>query len=125
MIHLDTSFLIRAGARDTVEGRRLRTWIGKHERLALSAVVWAEYVCGPIESDAVEAAAELFGEPEPLTGIVATLAAELFDRSGRRRGTLADCMIAATAMHAGAVLATSNRADFERFTAFGLALASS
>ena len=53
----------------------------------------------------------------------ASLAARMFNSTGRRRGTLADCMIAATAMRADAALATSNREDFTCFVAQGLRLA--
>ncbi len=37
---------------------------------------------------------------------------------------MVDCMIASTAMVAGAALATANRADFERLVPLGLRLAS-
>lgn len=123
MIHLDTSFLIRAGVGEALESHRLRAWKERNEQIRISAVAWAEFACGPISHDALEATAELFGKPEPLTGYDATLAAQLFHATGRRRASLPDCMIAASAIHAGASLATSNRKDFERFTALGLSLA--
>lgn len=122
MIHLDTSFLIRAGAHGTPEARWLRKWLRAGEQVRISSVVWAEYLCGPVTTTAMEDAAELFGEPVPFGAAEATLAAQLFNSSGRRRGTLADCMIAAIALGAGAVLATSNARDFERFVAAGLRL---
>lgn len=123
MIHLDTSFFIRALLRDTVESRRLRAWVSQHEGVRISAIAWAEFVCGPVSSSEVEDAAELLGEPVPLTGIDASVAARLFNDGGRRRGSLADCMIAATAMNAGALLATSDRDGFEKFLPLGLSLA--
>lgn len=49
-------------------------------------------------------------------------AARLFNATGRRRGSFQDCLVAATAMVAGAELATSDRADFRRFSAEGLKL---
>jgi len=49
------------------------------------AVAWAEFVCGPVPPSAIEDAAELLGEPVPLGGIEASVAARLFNESGRRR----------------------------------------
>jgi hypothetical protein len=41
VIHLDTSFLIRALVRDSPEDERLRAWLGAGKPLAMSAVAWA------------------------------------------------------------------------------------
>lgn len=125
MLHLDTSFLIRALQRETVEAQRLRHWLVRRRAIGVSAMTWAEFLCGPLTVGQVQDAGELLGEPAPITGFEATLAAELFNATGRRRGSMADCLIAATAINRGAELATSDRSDFERFTAFGLVLASS
>lgn len=123
MIHLDTSFLIRALVPRSIEGRRLRGWLRRREPIRISSIAWAEFLCGPVAPLVVEEVAEATGEPAPFAAVDAMLAAELFNACGRRRGSLPDCMIAAVALHDGAILATSNRADFRRFSTFGLTLA--
>ena len=50
----------------------------------------------------------------------AFLTVELFNKSGRRRNSLTDCMIAAIALRCNAQIATANQADFKRL---GVALA--
>jgi predicted nucleic acid-binding protein len=87
-------------------------------------MAWAEFLCGPVPGWAAEETAELFGEPVPFDGIDATVAAQLFNTTGRRRGTMVDCMIASVAVRADAALATANIADFRRFTPFGLTVVS-
>ncbi len=89
----------------------------------MSAIGWAEFLCGPVDSAALELAGRIVGEPVAFTAADAVLAARLFDDTGRRRGSLADCMIAAAAIQAGASLATANPRDFARFAGAGLALA--
>jgi predicted nucleic acid-binding protein len=120
MIHLDTSFLIRALVPDSREDRRLREWLRSDEPLGMSAIAWAEFLCGPIEARHVDLAREIVPDPEPFGRRDAELAAGLFNRSGRRRGTLSDCMIAASVMRVDGSLATANPDDFRRFVPAGL-----
>jgi predicted nucleic acid-binding protein len=68
----------------------------------------------------VELAARVVDEPVALLARDAGMAAELFNLAGRRRGSLNDCMIAATALRAGASVATTNLVDFRRFEPAGL-----
>ena len=121
MIHLDTSFLIQAVRGEPAEARRLRAWLHDGEDVAISAMAWAEFLCGPLSREAGRNAAAILGEAVPLTASHAHLAAELFNASGRRRGTLGDCLIAACALEARALLATSNPKDFERMPGVQLA----
>ena len=123
MIHLDTSFLIRALVAGSREDRSLRAWLGDGQPIGVSVVSWAEFLCGPVEGVLVELAARLVGEPEPFTPADCTATARLFNLGGRRRGSFTDCMIAAVAIRAGAALATSNRSDFARFAGAGLQFA--
>ena len=71
----------------------------------------------------MEWAAEIVGQRLDFTAEHAALAARLFNESGRRRGSLIDCMIASTALAAAASLATANDADFLRFKDSGLTMA--
>jgi predicted nucleic acid-binding protein len=68
----------------------------------------------------VELAARAVDEPVALLARDAGMAAELFNLAGRRPGSLDDCMIAATALRAGASVATTNLVDFRRFEPAGL-----
>ena len=115
MIHLDTSFLIHALVPSSRADQRLRKWLREGDALAISSVAWAEFLCGPVGVAEVDAVSAMFQEVAPYTVADADMTARLFNLGGRRRGTLADCMIAAVALRAGAALATSNPADFERF----------
>ncbi len=123
MIHLDTSFLIRALVPDSPEHRSLQLWLGEGSEFAMSAICWAEFLCGPVEEEHVELVSRIVNERVPFLAEDASGAARLFNLSGRRRGSLVDCMIAATALRAGATLASSNPRDFERLAAAGLRMA--
>lgn len=124
MIHLDTGFLISALRRGSDEDRRLREWLAQSQPIGISAVSWAEFLCGPVDGPDVALAARVVNEPVALLAPDAAMAAELFNLAGRRRGSLNDCMIAATALRAGASIATTNLTDFRRFEAAGLRVTS-
>lgn len=123
MIHLDTSFLIRALMRGTPQDRTLRRWIGEGETLGMSAIAWAEFLCGPLHPPELALAAAIVGHRRDFGRDDAELAARLFNESGRRRGSLMDCMIAAAALGDGAAVATANTADFRRLRDFGVTMA--
>ncbi len=122
MIHLDTGFLIGALRRGSPEDQRLRKWLAAGEAVRVSVVSWTEFLCGPVDDNNVELATRVLDEPVALLATDAVSAAKLFNLAGRRRGSLNDCMIAATALRMGASLATTNLADFRRFESAGLLL---
>lgn len=124
MIHLDTNFLILGLVPSTPQAIQLRQWLAAMEPVGLSAIVWTEFLCGPVTTEQVANAVDLFPNPEPFLSQDSHVAADWFNRTGRRRGSLTDCMVAAVAFRAGARLATENTADFNPFVAFGLELAS-
>ncbi len=120
MIQLDTSFLIHGLVRGSGEDQLLREWLSAGETLAASAIAWAEFLCGPLEGSHLQLASRVVTHRLPFAEEDAALAAELFNDSGRRRGSFVDCLIAAVALRSGAPLATSNPSDFERFAPAGL-----
>jgi predicted nucleic acid-binding protein len=124
VIQLDTSFLIRALVAGSRQDARLREWLRAGEPLAMSAIAWAEFLCGPATERQIELATAVVQERVRFAEEDAPLAARLFNGSGRRRGSMVDCLLAATALRAGAALATTNAADFERFAPAGLAIVS-
>ncbi len=123
MIHLDTSFLIQALRAGSPQEKRLVAWLAAGEELGISAYAWAEFLCGPVSAAAAAHAFDLLGQPVPVDHRIAERVAELFNLAGRRRGSLADCLIAATALESDAAIATENQADFTRFLSAGLTLA--
>jgi predicted nucleic acid-binding protein len=122
MIHLDTNDLIRSLVPKTQQAQQLDSWIMAGETISASAMVWSEFLCGPLSQTQAAAAMAILAGVESVTAIDAALAAELFNKSGRRRGSLADCIIAAVALRSGASLATDNRADFAPLADMGLTL---
>ncbi|MGE0315999.1 MAG: type II toxin-antitoxin system VapC family toxin [Lautropia sp.] len=121
MIHLDTSFLIRALVRGSTADAMLRTWIIEDESIVMSALAWGEFLCGPLDPELAMASSAIVGTPIPLTARHAERGATIFNQTGRKRGTFADCLIAAVAIVEGGSLATGNRRDFESIPGLMLA----
>ena len=123
MIHFDTNFLIQTMVAGSLAHKKFQSWVEAGDSCNVSSIAWAEFFCGPLDAPAAAIARQIFPQPEPLLAEDAALAAQLFNQTGRRSRSLADCMIAAVAIRCGARLATSNVADFQPLTAHGLVLA--
>ncbi|CAN5191415.1 hypothetical protein BH20VER2_BH20VER2_11450 [soil metagenome] len=122
-VALDSNFLVRARRESSEEGRRLEGWLKAGEIVHVSAIAWSEYRCGPLAHDELVITRKLISSIDAFTEQDADLAATLFNDTGRRSRTHADCMIAAHAIRRAAALATNNMADFRPFQKFGLQLA--
>ena len=85
MIHLDTSFVILALRGGSPEEGKMRDWVSSGESLTMSAVAWAEFLCGPLSRSELDMAAQIVGQCRDLTAGHAEVAARLFNETGRRR----------------------------------------
>jgi predicted nucleic acid-binding protein len=123
MIHLDTNLLIDLVTIGSPHIAVIRQWLENGEELAVSAIAWSEFLNGPHtkqQKDAVQAIVE--GRILDFTAKEAEQASRLFHYTGRKRGSHADCMIAACAMTQDVQMATRNIGDFEKFVLYGLKL---
>src|SRR6266404_2727369 len=113
MIHFDTNFLVDATVSGSPAHVKFRAWSAAGESFAVSTIAWAEYLCGPLDPQGEVIAEQMFPSAESFLTGDSVLAAELFNNTGRRSRSLADCMIAAVAIRCGAKLATLNTFDFQ------------
>jgi len=121
MIHLDTNYLLGSLTSPSTLRRQVMAWIGTGEEVAVSAIVWSEFLTGPVSAQEIQNAQGLVqGRIVPFDRKEAEIAAKLFNRIGRKRAMRTDCFIAATAICARVPLATLNRKDFIRFASLGL-----
>ncbi len=123
MIHLDTNVLIDLVTAYPPQVAIVKSWLEEEKVLTVSAVAWSEFLNGPhtlTQKDAVRAI--LQGGVRPFDEDHAEQASRLFHQTGRRRGSHADCMIAAAALCSREPVATRNIRDFERFIPYGLLL---
>jgi predicted nucleic acid-binding protein len=120
-ICLDTNYLVRGLLKDVRESRELVQWRQSGEILLTAAPAWYEFLCGPVSDLQIRVIrAFLSGGVAAFEEIQAAEAARLFNAIGRIRRLRTDTMIAATAIVAGASLATSNVGDFRVFVPHGL-----
>ncbi len=123
MIHLDTNYLIGLLVRGSPEAAKVDQWLASGESLAASAIAWTEFINGPVTAaEASQVEIVLQSQIIPFGKDEAAMASDLFNKTGRRRGSRFDCLIAATAIFHQAELATVNQSDFNPFTAHGLKL---
>ena len=124
MIHLDTNYAIGLVTSPFSLKNQVLAWFKAGEKFSVSAIAWSEFLKGPVAHREVEDVRGIIeGRIKAFDLREAEMAANLFDRTGRKRGTQTDCFIAATAICAGASLATLNRKDFAPFVAAGLRVA--
>lgn len=122
MIHFDTNALV-ALPEWAREGKDVVSRVVEGEAAAVCAVVWYEFLLGPLADDEAGLAhAFIGGRIESMTEDDADLGARLFNACGRRRNLKTDALIAATAIRANADFVTLNVADFKPFVAHGLRL---
>ena len=123
MIHLDTNFLIQALVAGSAAETKLLAWLTAGENFAVSTIAWSEFLSGPLTPQDELLALLLLAAPEPFLATDARKAAELFNATGRRSRSMADCQIAAVALRCGVKLATGNTGDFLPMESHGLTLA--
>ena len=88
MIHLDTNYLIGLLAKGSAQAQEVDDWLVSGQTFAASSIAWTEFLNGPITPLEISQAEAVlrsrivpFGRPE------AVLAADLFNKTGRRRGS--------------------------------------
>jgi predicted nucleic acid-binding protein len=123
MIHLDSNLLIAlADASDPHRPSALRL-MQTLPHAAVSSLAWWEFECGPVSPEGLALVRIMLpGGIIPFSLAEAMEAARLFNAVGRARRFKFDSLIAATAILAGASLATVNPADFHPFVPHGLTL---
>jgi predicted nucleic acid-binding protein len=123
MTHLDTNYLICLLVRGSQEAAKVDQWLVVNEQLACSAIAWSEFLNGPVTiAEAGQVETIIQSRIIPFGKADAALASDLFNKTGRRRGSRFDCLIAATAILNQSGLATVNQSDFKAFVTYGLNL---
>jgi predicted nucleic acid-binding protein len=122
MICLDTNYLILGLVAGSREAAALLQWHRANEVMVTSSICWYEFLCGPVTPAQIDVMRRFLRQTIPFEEAQAHAAARLFNAVGRKRALRVDSMVAATALVAGARLATHNLSDFADFTPLGLIL---
>ncbi len=124
LIHLDTNYLIGVIAKHPPVIQNLTQWIQTGKKISVSAVVWAEFLNGPVEKSQTDLVLQMIeGRIHPFTEQTAQISARLFNQAQRKRDLRFDSFIAASAIEHHAMFATLNSNDFGLFVSAGLKLA--
>jgi predicted nucleic acid-binding protein len=122
-IVLDTNALIALSDPTHRLFKLIKDVIVQGGRASACAIAWHEYLRGPLTfEDRERALSVIESRIIPLDRSCAEFAAKIFNETGRRRGSTADCLIASVAIRHNLELATWNEVDFERFVPMGLSL---
>lgn len=122
-LHFDTNELINISSTTSDLGEKMLPWLKQGNIAAISTITWSEFCNGPIPLAKKQLIEQILGDNIiEFTQPMAETASFLFNKTGRRRSSHSDCMIAATAIISDASLCTQNIKDFERFIPFGLHL---
>lgn len=120
---LDTNALVALADPIHPLFRSIESEIRRGSICSTNSVAWHEYVRGPLsDTDHQRTLWILENRIHTLDKDDAEVAALLFNRSGRKRSTTSDCLIAASALRRDLFLVTWNLSDFEPFSAYGLKL---
>ena len=123
MIHHDTNLLIAFVKGTDVHHAAAVRSVADAGPLGSSSIAWMELHSKPVHPrDKAALEAILTAGILPFDEATALLAGRLFQLTGSQRRTRLDAMIAATAMLAGAALATADPEDFRPFVSHGLKL---
>ena len=124
MIHLDTNILSGSVQEGESVSGQMRRWLQRGEKFAVSSIAWTEFLNGSFNDRQIDNVFQVIEGRVVAVGLdEAQIASKLFKLASSRRGSLADCLIAATAISSGASLATRDRGDFIVFVSSGLRLA--
>lgn len=122
-ILLDTNVLVALSDPQHALFKLVEQFLTEGVDAVTTAVAWHEFVRGPLlEEDHRRAGWVLQNRILPLQKEDTEVAALLFNRSGRKRSSTSDCLIAAVALRREMGLVTANQQDFSKFVPYGLKL---